>query len=170
MFCPYRFCGYSHDDVEILALAECRNGLDHLSGDAHIGAIGAPRGVRGEDDAWNRTERIVGSERLVFEHIERRRNVASLESGEQCAGSMISARAVLMNMVPGFRASRFSAVTMPFVESSSGIWMDTTSEPAISSFISLTGVIFRSANTCSGTWEFHADTFMPKAPAMRATV
>ena len=47
MFCPYRFCGYSHDDVEILALAECRNGLDHLSGDAHIGAIGAPRGGAG---------------------------------------------------------------------------------------------------------------------------
>lgn len=78
--------------------------IDHLSGDAHIGAIGAPRGVRGEDDAWNRTERIVGSERLVFEHIERRRNVASLESGEQCAGSMISARAVLMNMVPRFQS------------------------------------------------------------------
>ena len=42
---------WGNHDVEILALAECRNGLDHLSGDAHIGAIGAPRGVRATTDS-----------------------------------------------------------------------------------------------------------------------
>ena len=150
MFCPYRFCGYSHDDVEILALAECRNGLDHLSGDAHIGAIGAPRGVRGEDDAWNRTERIVGSERLVFEHIERRRNVASLESGEQCA------------RFDDFRTGRVDEHGSRF-----------QSFEVFRSDDAFCGVQQRHMDgyhVGTGKWEFHADTFMPKAPAMRATV
>lgn len=83
---------------------------------------------------------------------------------------MTSARAVLTNRVPGRNASRFFAVMMPRVESSNGICTLTTSEFEIDSFMSSTGVTFRFSNTCAGTWEFHADTFMPKALAMPATV
>ena len=78
-------CDRSHDDVEILALKVSRDRLNNLLGDAHICAVGAPGGVWGEDYAWNRAQRIVGSERLMVEHVKRRRNVAALESGEQRA-------------------------------------------------------------------------------------
>ena len=72
----------SHDDVEIPALKVSHDRLNNLLGDAHICAVGTPGGVWGQDDAWNRAQRIVGSDRLMVEHVKRRGNVAALESGE----------------------------------------------------------------------------------------
>ena len=62
---------FSDDDVEFLPLEEGGDGLDHLLGHADIRAVGAPCDVRGEHDAGNLAQRIVGGKRLMIERLNR---------------------------------------------------------------------------------------------------